>query len=159
MKALFALILLVSQTTFATEFVNLGQFDTNLRYHHPEIKIKIRSGIEKIVDHFDQDCGDVWCEGEYWNLTNMYFDCSVDYDLLGQAPLSNCRWAIAGANFYVDDRGQASGDSQVYICKFSPENITIAQFFKQIDETRNPLDAVKLDENGKTLRQVLNNCL
>lgn len=97
MRALFALVSLFSTTALASPqgFVSVGQA---LRWEGGEYK-----SFEKIVDRlkkgFDYICGDVFCEGEYWNLTTVNLDCSLNAET---RQMGECLWTIAGSNADID---------------------------------------------------------
>lgn len=113
-----------------------------------------------LVEAFDSQCGDSWCEGNYGNLTSMGFDCSVD-DASGQ--ILSCVWAFAGTNALVNDQtGIIQTDQTVRFCKIEPK-MKMAELIETVIKTneKNWMDTLDLQLPGmnKSLIEVLNDCL
>lgn len=56
----------------------------------------------RLVDRFDDVCGDSFCEGEYPDITALRFACSVN---VGTKRVSRCSWTFAAAELSVDAKG------------------------------------------------------
>lgn len=56
----------------------------------------------KLVQGFDDACGDSFCEGDYADITALRFACSVNQNT---KRVSRCTWSFALADMSVDARG------------------------------------------------------
>lgn len=53
----------------------------------------------QLRDHFDEICGDTFCEGDYSNLQPLRFQCSVE---ARSRRIGACVWSFAGSQESVD---------------------------------------------------------
>lgn len=70
----------------------------------------------KLVDGFDQVCGDSFCEGEYADIVGLRLACSVNNNT---KRVSRCGWSFAGAELEVDARGALSARTMTKRCDFA----------------------------------------
>lgn len=70
----------------------------------------------KLVDGFDQICGDTFCEGDYADIVGLRLACSVNANT---QRVSRCGWSFAGAELEVDARGALAARTMTKRCDFA----------------------------------------
>lgn len=67
----------------------------------------------KLVDGFDDACGDSFCEGELSDITGLRFACAVNRTTKN---VPRCSWTFALANTDVDSRGRIRATTATKRC-------------------------------------------
>jgi hypothetical protein len=67
----------------------------------------------RLVDAFDDACGDTFCEGDYGDISALGLACAVD-EAHGTVP--SCTWTFAGSYFTITTKGRVSAHDRTWSC-------------------------------------------
>lgn len=90
-------------------YVDIRQYLTNADF-------SVWSNITaRLIQNFDDVCGDTFCEGEYSNIESLNFRCSVENST---GIVGRCVWIFAASNEEVNaSNGRILVDTQHWKCR------------------------------------------
>jgi hypothetical protein len=110
----------------------------------------------RLVQDFDEICGDTFCEGEFSNLQALRYRCSVRQ---ADSVIGECVWAFAGSNAEIDGAtGKVAVDARTWACRtpLAPQT-PIATFYSALSVAR-PTQ-VTLPATTTSIHEGLSQCL
>ncbi|MCU0684534.1 MAG: hypothetical protein MUF34_20195 [Polyangiaceae bacterium] len=92
-----------------------------------------------LADHFEELCGDSFCEGEYSSIEPLQLRCSVDPQ---KGTLGGCAWAFAAASspHIMPESGAVRAQRQTFVCPL-PVKGTVEALLSALDGAADPLFA------------------